>query len=74
VFLDDYPAATAIDENSCPRATDDVRHVARREMGNAIGRSHDRRIAGEDVDVHRRPFPFRVAHVAADVFPERFDL
>jgi len=43
-------------------------------MGNAIGRSHDRRIAGEDVDVHRRPFPFRVAHVAADVFPERFDL
>ena len=73
MLLDDYPAATALLKDCRPGTADDVVHSGRREVRDAICARHYRRVGGEHIDVHRRPFPFRIAHVLADVSPERFD-
>ena len=74
MLLDDYPFAAAVREDGGPCTAYDVRQVARIQVRDLVSRRHHRGVAGEDVDVHRRPFPFWISHVAADVLPEGLDL
>jgi len=74
VLLDDHPFAAALREDGGPCTADDMGQVAGIQVRNLVSRRHDGGVTGEDVDVHRRPYPARIAHVAADVTPERFDL